>query len=743
MSNVLSSTDQLTVYIQPKPFTILQPERIPPRGIGLIVDPSCWDDAFATVHESQDVIALDFETKGTDPTLPDNCIVGMGLASAEFNYYFHRDQDEAAFDYHLGKLVESDLGLIAHNVYFDGQWIWEGAGRHPNWESCTYALYRHLATEGWTGQRWGLKDAMSDLLLWEDTNEHGILGWLRDNGHVNQSGNPLKGEMWRCPPEILGEYCLLDAEATYLLYTRILRPALQRFPQLEDFFRGDFLPLILRLIEQKQVGIDVDREGLLRAEAEINVELGPMEHWLRTESDIAPHIAQWEANKLAEFDAREPARYRKRPKLGAEPARYKKNGEESRVWVKWCEKRDRPDVESANWQTWNTNRRAIVAGESPKYRFNLRSGDHLRWLFFDSMGQQAVEFTKGGLPKCDTDTMRAFGPGGEALEKFHLLHKELSFVSAYLQLTQLRTTVHPGFRVPGTLTGRLSGTEPNIQQVPKSRRFLQCLRARPGHVWIDADFTALEPVVATELSGDPELMRVFGPDAPPGSDIYLHTGAGLPQFREQIVAAGYDPDNLTAEGSARAKKLVKPLRAICKTLYLSSQYGAGPNKIWRTLRKDGVLIELDEVKEMHTEYWEYYSGIRGWEKRLREEHRENRGWVTNGIGRPSGVHSDSDRKRDKRKDIVNRVVQSTGHDILVRYIRILTTLLSQRDISYVPIIIDFHDECLIEVPEEEAERAITCFLLANTELNKQLGGTIPLRINPVIVHNLADAKLEE
>lgn len=743
MSNVLSSTDQLTVYVQPKPFTILRPERTPARGIGLIVDPSCWDDAMTVVLSCECPIALDFETRGTDPTLPDNYIVGMGLASEGFNYYFHRLHNPAEFDALLHRLLESQIPLIAHNAYFDGQWIFNDWGSHANWEACTYALYRKLATEGWTGQRWGLKEAMQDVLLWDNANDDGISEWLVQNGYVNQSGNPLKGEMWRCPPEILGQYCLLDAEATYLLYTRILRPALEKFPELAKFHRTDFINLIKVLIEQKQHGIEVDREGLIRARSEIEAELGPMEAWIRTESDIAPHVRQWEENKLAQFDERQPERYRKPTKLGVEPLIHKKDGTVSKTWLKWIEKRDRAPVESKNWLKWQSDRMSIVNGESPRHRFNLRSGDHLRWLFFDAMGMEAVEFTKGGIPKCDTDTMRAFGPGGEALERFHLLHKELSFVTAYLTLTESRVTVHPGFRVPGTLTGRLSGTEPNIQQVPKSRRFLQCLRARPGHVWIDADFTALEPVVATELSGDPELMKVFGPDAPKGSDIYLHTGAGLPQFRDQIVAAGYDPDNLTAEGAADAKKSCKAIRGICKVVYLSSQYGAGPGKIWRTLRSQGVEIDLEQVRELHRQYWEYYSGIKRWEKQLRLEHRENHGWVMNGIGRPIGVHQDSDRMRDKRKDIVNRVVQSTGHDILVRYLRILTTLFSQRDISWVPIIVDFHDEVLIEVPEGEVKLAMTAFRDANSELNLQLGGSIPLRINPVVVRTLADAKLED
>lgn len=749
MSTVISQSDQLTVYTQPRPFAVIRPERLPPRNIGLIVDPTCWVDAIDTVIrvscEPGEVVALDFETRGTDPTLPDNYIVGMALVGSEFAYYFDRTQDPDGFDRLLIELVESDVRLIAHNVYFDGSWSLHQCGVHLKWEACTYALYRLLATEGWTGQRWGLKDAMTDVLLWDDTNEEGIDGWLVSNGYHTPQGRPVKQEMWRVPAEILGQYCILDAEATYLLYTRVLRPAMQRFPALEEYFRNDFLPLILRLIEQKLHGILVDREQLLRAQAEITAELGPLEEYIRTESELAPHISAWEKLRYEEFRETEPAHYRKAPKLGAEPAYHLKDGVTvSKTWLNWNRKRTAPPVESLVWKKWEEKRSSIAAGENPDYKFNLRSGDHLRWLFYDRLGHQPLEYTKGGQPKCDTDTLRAFGAGGAEIEKFHLLHKELSFVEAYLELTETRPTVHPGFMVPGTLTGRLSGKEPNIQQVTKSRRFLSALRARPGHVWIDADFTALEPVVLTELSRDPQLMQVFGPEAKPGADIYLHTGLGFEQYRDQIIAAGYDPENITPEGTAACKRALKRERSdIFKPFYLSSIYGAGAGKKYKTLRQNGANIPFDVVKDMNDGFWDFYAGIKGYERNLREEHRINKGWVANGIGRPIGVHQDSDRKFDKRKDIVNRVVQSTGHDLLVRYLRILCGILDNYGIHWKPIIIDFHDEVLIEVPEAEQELTIQAFRMAQSELNCELQGLIPLRINPVVVHTLADAKLED
>lgn len=734
--NPQSDGSLVTVTAQPKPFALLQPGDFPSRGIGIIVDPSCWDDAVAAVLRTKEVVAFDLETTGLDAQLPESAIVGMGLAGKEFNYYFHRLGNEVQFDKLFLRLLDSNLEFIAHNAYFDGQWVLQKYGKHMNWVACTSAWYRHLATEGWVGQRWGLKDAMVDVLGWPTPNDGALIEWLENAGFVNGAGKADKGQMWRCPPDVLGEYCLLDAEATYLLYYNVLLPALNRFPALTEYLSGPFLNLIKVLMEQKLHGILIDRDGLLAAQHEIRSSQTPAEEYLLRESELAPLVRELEAAKLAEFQATEPAQFLTK-KLGKEPPQFRKDGAQSKVWEKWVLKRDTPPAVSKNWLRWSERKQLIADGLEPAYRFNLRSGDHLRWAFFDKMGYDAIEFSDSGLPSVAEDSLQAFGPVGTKLAEYLTLEKELSFVDTYLELTQDRQTVHPSFVTPGTYTGRLSGREPNIQQVPKSRRFLQCLKARPGHVWIDADFTSLEPVVCTELSGDPELMKVFGPTAPKGSDIYLHTGLGLPQFRDEIIAAGYDPDNFSAEGAAAAKKTCKKLRSICKVFYLSRSYGAGARKIHKTLQMQGIEIGLDAVSEMHTQYGEYYAGIKRWEYRLKSELRANHGWVLNGIGRPLGVH------RDYERDVVNRVVQSTGHDILVKYIQILGDLLTESEISWKPIIVDFHDEVLVEVPEEQAIATVGAFKRAEFRLNEQLGGTIPLKINPVIVNNLAEAKIED
>jgi len=721
----------LTVYTQPLPFALLTPMYCPVRED--VYTGTSLQDIRKFLAESRHVVALDIETRGTDPLHPDARIMGVGLASEKFRVYLEWSDDVA--DMLIN--VRPPAGYIAHNAYFDGSWLKHVLRVDLPWFADTYGLYRHLATEGFPGQRWGLKDAMTQLLLWPDANTAELDEWLRANGFVNKSGNPLYGEMWRAPSEILGKYCALDVEATYLLYRNILEPVMNKFPALREYHTGPFMSMLDVLITQKLHGILVDRPRLQAADTEISGEVAEAERFILTESELADPIRRWENSEYEAFLSTAPAKYLKQKPLGPEPQQFTKKGTVNKSWTAWCKRRDTPPTLSKNWIKWDEKRRAIESGEDDSCLFNLRSGDHLRWLFYEELGYTPTEFTEGGLPAIDVDTVNKFGEGGKALERLLLLHKEQSFTTKYLELTDTRSTVHPGFRVPGTYTGRLSGSEPNIQQVPKSRRFLESLIARPGMVWIDADASSLEPVVLAELSGDKTLMDIYGPNARPGCDVYLHTGAGISALSSRIIAEGYDPAGIiTPELTAHVKKVCKQERSIAKVVHLAAGYGAGPGKIHKTLESQGISLPFEEVRLIHQQYWELYGGVKAFGRRLEDEWRTNRGWIYNGIGRPISVHV------DYKKDIVNRNIQSTGHDILIMFLGILRRILDRENIYWRPIIWNWHDQTTIEVPEAEAAIAVDCFHRAEVELNRVLGGIIPIRFNPQIVRSLAEAKLE-
>ncbi|MHA4801654.1 DNA polymerase, partial [Enterococcus faecium] len=173
----------------------------------------------------------------------------------------------------------------------------------------------------------------------------------------------------------------------------------------------------------------------------------------------------------------------------------------------------------------------------------------------------------------------------------------------------------------------------NLQQMPKDKALMQCFRARPGHSLVQLDFAALEPTLLAEFSQDATLLDIYGPNAKPNQDIYLYIAAKIPALGKEIVKY-YNPDAPTAEGLAEAKKKCKRDRGIAKTVHLASAYGAGAPKIHETLSEGGVNISLAEVKQIHTDYWRLFRGVKRFETSLLSMHAATGGWIPNVLGRP-------------------------------------------------------------------------------------------------------------
>ena len=89
-------------------------------------------------------------------------------------------------------------------------------------------------------------------------------------------------------------------------------------------------------------------------------------------------------------------------------------------------------------------------------------------------------------------------------------------------------------------------------------------------------------------------------------------------------------------------------------------------------------------------------------------------------------------------------MQSSGHDILQLYSRIAAQLLNEAKLDWIPVVMDWHDESIIEVPDEQVETAKKIMEIdAYAELNRILGGTCPLKGSAAVAKNLAGIKLEE
>jgi DNA polymerase I-like protein with 3'-5' exonuclease and polymerase domains len=703
-------------------------------------------------------VAVDFETRGGDYS-EGLSIVGLGLAWDSGSCYLDWGSLYAGSQSQVRTALLSHKGLLAHNVYFDGGVMRTCWGQHGQWAACTFSLYKMLANEGWPGQRHGLKEAMVDVLQWENANEDELEYWLITNGWYRgtrlKDASPAKldllarekklsadkGQLWRAPAQILGQYCVLDAEACYLLYTEHLMPVLaERFTDtgFSKWFTESWMHSIRVHIDQKIHGICVDRIGLLDRQQHLGDQIEDLSVEIRTHEEVAPHIATIETELLSELLAKEPEQYLRQKPVPPEPPRYRKNGSISKVWQRWQENLSKYQTRtlSKNWENWHGRLLRAREGKDPAYRMNFQSDHHLRRLFYELMGKPVRTYTDAGLPGTGVKALKNLGPVGQLLIERSWAEKELGYITDYIERSEARGTIHPSFRMPGTKTGRLSSSGPNMQQIPKSMAVMSLFVARPGRLFVDLDFSALEPVVATEFSGDENMRRIYADGAPP-NDIYLYVAAHIPGMAEEIRATGYDPKAPTAETLAKAKKECKKTRSIAKTVVLACQYGAGVKKILETLETDNVFLPEEEVAKIHSGYWKLFSGVREFRFDLERQWKRNGGYLLNGLGRPMCV------TEDYKHDCLNRFIQSTGHDILVEYIRILTNNLDAAGLDWDPLVIDWHDAAAVEVAEDQLERTVEVYKDSLDDLNRHLGGSITLKGTPSWGRTMASIKEPE
>jgi DNA polymerase I-like protein with 3'-5' exonuclease and polymerase domains len=182
----------------------------------------------------------------------------------------------------------------------------------------------------------------------------------------------------------------------------------------------------------------------------------------------------------------------------------------------------------------------------------------------------------------------------------------------------------------------------------------------------------------------------------------------------------------------RQRFVVSPLNPI---IVHNCSYGAGAGKITQALKLEGIDISFDEAKRMHTAYWELFSKVKQYETFLKIQWERNGGWFLNPMGRPIAV------AQDYLRDIVNRSIQSGGHDAFVLYLSILSDKFNTHSIPYKPYIWDLHDAVMLIVRDENVEAAVEILdVIAMDELNARLGGTIRLKGVTNVVNNWAEDK---
>lgn len=318
--------------------------------------------------------------------------------------------------------------------------------------------------------------------------------------------------------------------------------------------------------------------------------------------------------------------------------------------------------------------------------FNIRSTQQLSDLLFVRLGLPKAGKTRGG----------ALSTSQEALEKLAGKHPIVNTILEYRKLEKIRSTylepfprlvdkngrIHARFNQLATATGRLSSSNPNLQNIPVrgelGRRMRASFTAGPGRLLVSADYSQIELRVLAHLSGDPALLQAFRN----GEDIHART-AGLLFDKE--------PEEITPEERRNAK-----------TINFGLIYGMGPQKLAQDLG-----ISMNEAKGFITRYFEKLSTLKEFYESILEEAR-TKGFVSTMAGRRRlipEIHSQNAQMQSQaRRQAINTRIQGSAADIIK-----IAMLEAARDERLrelgAKLILQVHDELVLEAPENNAENA--------------------------------------
>ena len=315
------------------------------------------------------------------------------------------------------------------------------------------------------------------------------------------------------------------------------------------------------------------------------------------------------------------------------------------------------------------------AGEA----FNLGSPKQIQEIFFERMGLPVIQRTPKGQPSTAESVLEELSLQGHELPRLILEHRGLSklkstYTDKLPQLIHPQTgRVHTSYHQAVAATGRLSSSDPNLQNIPvrtpEGRRIRKAFVASPGHRLITADYSQVELRIMAHLSADTGLRGAFEQ----GEDIHRATAA-------EVFA--------TAEANDEQRRAAKAINF--GLIYGMSAWGLG--------RQLG--IPRDEAQTYIDRYFERYPGVRTFMDRAREQAREQ-GFVETVFGRRLHVPEIHSRNRQRReyaeRTAINAPMQGTAADVIKRAMIDVDALLAER-FPEARLVMQVHDELVLEVP---------------------------------------------
>ena len=364
-------------------------------------------------------------------------------------------------------------------------------------------------------------------------------------------------------------------------------------------------------------------------------------------------------------------------------------------------------------QIFNTKKEiyAIAGAE-----FNINSPKQLSEILFEKLKLKPVKKTKTGF-STDEEVLRILAVQHElpnAVLNFRELSKlKSTYVDALLELINpLTHRVHTSLNQTVAATGRLSSSEPNLQNIPikteLGKRIRQAFVADKKCLFLSADYSQIELRIVAHLSGDHLLIDAFKND----KDIHTQTASEV---------FGLAPELITAEMRRRAK-----------AINFGIIYGMGAYGLSAALG-----ISQDEARSYIDNYFLHYKEVKAFIDKTINEAIEN-GYVTTLFGRRRyipEIRSESEQiRRLGERMAINTPIQGTAADMIkIAMINISKRLKSER--LYSKMLLQVHDELIFECPTDETEIVKR---LVKEEMEGVSELTVPIRVDMKIGNTWAD-----
>ncbi len=335
-------------------------------------------------------------------------------------------------------------------------------------------------------------------------------------------------------------------------------------------------------------------------------------------------------------------------------------------------------------------------------KFNLNSPKQLSHVLFDILRLAPTKKTKTGL-STDQSVLEALSKEhplpGKILEYRELFKLRSTYTQSLLELVDPKTgRVHPTFHQTGTSTGRVSCSDPNLQNIPIrteiGKKIRRAFVADDGCLLIDADYSQIELRIIAHITGDPGLCRAFKE----GIDVHSATASAV---------LGKPLESVTQED-----------RRIAKMVNFGIAYGMSPYGLAARLG-----IPDDQAKSIIEAYFASFPKVREWMETLIAE-AEAKGYVTTLLGRRRyvpGIRSENRQERDAaRRAAINGPFQGGAADIIKKAM----VEIDEAGIPAKPLL-QIHDELIYEVAEENAHEVCE-------RIKSIMEDTVPLSV-PVVV----------